>query len=658
MKKTGRRLGSDVRLVPCKILLACVLFFGAVTQLYAVPPRLHVEGNKVKDPNGNIVILRGVALIDLGSLEDWKCGALNAVDRITDPNDTQGGSTGWYTKIIRIMITPPDSINPVGSWPHPFGADNNDLYNLLRTFVDYCAEKEVYVAIDWHYVANTYDHVASTSEFWRYMAPRFAGDSHVIFELFNEPVNPGASDAARWTSVKNDMETWIGIIRDYAPDNLIFVGTPSYCQIIGPTATDPVGDVNVVYISHIYPTHWLSSNHSYYVSTITAAAAAHPVILGEWGFTSDMNYDDTWHIVIGTQTNYGKPIKEFVEGIGVGSIAWCAGGPDWGPPMFYSNGANCDGTLRVGEGEMGGFAKDWFFEASGVEQTIDSTISKCTVNAGKTQGRDSNDIGNITDSFEASGKIASSPLGLYTATHIDVNIVSLADGNIIYHETISFDSSKIVKNNYKYTPPKGTTRGITSLTMNFGNKTFAIKTKNIDLTGLGCPLRLDIKVGSCKFSGDADETVVNGNKTLIPTRLMRLYDDTLVVNKAKAKHNSKKALSDTLSVTGDIAVIDADVNLCNEDVNFVWGAQIFRVPQGRFTASKTGHLYKCSKVVADTNNGSTGLVTAQVDTDKATFTLSLNGANAIDTSGSVPFGIRFADFNEIVPVNSVTGRSW
>ena len=180
----------------CK-LAVLFLFVCIISPLYAVPPRLHVEGNQVKDPNGNNVILRGVALIDLGVIEEWKSGALNAVDLITDQNDTQSNSPGWYTKIIRIMIAPPDSTNPAGSWPHPFDADNNDLYDLLRTFVDYCGQKEVYVAIDWHYVANTYDHVASTSEFWEYMAPRFADDTHVIYELFNEPVNPGASDAAK-----------------------------------------------------------------------------------------------------------------------------------------------------------------------------------------------------------------------------------------------------------------------------------------------------------------------------------------------------------------------------------------------------------------------------------------------------------------------------
>jgi endoglucanase len=478
------------------------IFLCVVMPLYAIPPRLHVDGNKIKDPNGNIVILRGVALIDLGTLEDWKGGALNAIDLITNPNDTQGNSPGWYTKIIRIMIAPPDAVS---GWPHPFNPDNNDLYNLLRTVVDYCAEKEVYVAIDWHYVAHTYDHVASTSAFWRYMAPRFKDDTHVIYELFNEPNNLGGSDAAMWTSVKNDMQTWIDIVRGYAPDNLIFVGTPSYCQIIGPTATNPVSDVNVVYISHIYPLHWLSSSNQYYRDTITAAAAAHPVILGEWGFTSDLTYDDTWHIVIGTRTNYGEPIKEFVEGIGIGSIAWCAGAPDWSPPMFYS-----DNTLRVGEGEMGGFAKDWLFEASGVEQAIDLTITKCKVNAGKVQGQ---------DVFEASGTMASSPLGLSMVTQIDVNIVSLADGNTIYSESIAFDADTDVVNSkykYSYKVPSGEAGAITSLKMDFSRKTFAIKANNINLTGLACPLRLEITMGNYTLSGDAREAVVNGTKMIPP----------------------------------------------------------------------------------------------------------------------------------------------
>ena len=64
-------------------------------------------------------------------------------------------------------------------------------------------------------------------------------------------------------------------------------------------------------------------------------------------------------------------------------MAWCAGGWDWGPPIFYK-----DWTLRVGEGEMGGFAKEWLYETSGVTHNIDLNITKCNVTAGKVQGQD------------------------------------------------------------------------------------------------------------------------------------------------------------------------------------------------------------------------------------------------------------------------------
>jgi hypothetical protein len=541
------------------------------------------------------------------------------------------------------MIAPPDSVS---GWPHPFSPDNNDLYNLLRTVVDYCAEKEVYVDIDWHYVANTYDHVASTSAFWTYMAPRFKDDSHVIFELFNEPINTVGSDAAGWNSVKSDMETWIGIVRASAPDNLIFVGTPRWCQIIGPTATAPVSDGNVVYVSHIYPTHWLS-NKLYYTSTITSAAAAHAVIMGEWGFESSSDPND--YITNGTISNYGQPLKEFVEGIGIGSIAWVAS-CDWGPPMFNTN-----WTLRVGPGEMGGFVKDWLYQASG-----GAIISKCSVTAGKTQARDVNDYNDMKDTFAASGTIIP-PTDINGINTVTATITSVTEDYVVYTEDLNDFNSTVVNSKHKYTHTgkliKGKMGKITSLTLDFRKGTFAITGKNLNLTGLACPLELKFAMGSYELKGHAGETIVNGTKTLIPTRLMRLYKDTLVVNKAKAKHNIK-GFSDTLSVTGDIAVIDTNVNLCNYDVNFVWGNQLFNVAPGKFKASKTGHLYKCAKDVNDAN-GAPEVVTAQVDIDKATFTLSVSKANAINsTSNPIRFGISFADFNEAVDVNRVTGRSW
>ena len=196
----------------------------------------------------------------------------------------------------------------------------------------------------------------------------------------------------------------------------------------------------------------------------------------------------------------------------------------------------------------------------------------------------------------------------------------------------------MVNSKHKYTHTgkliKGKAGTITSLTLDFRQGKFAITAKNIDLTGLASPLELKFTIGDNELSSQAHETIINGPKTTIPTRLMRMYKDTLVVNKAKAKHNSKKA-SDTLSVTGDIAVKDMDIdtnepNLVTEDVVLTWGdingtpTKTLTIPGNAspalasFKASKKGHVYKCSKIhpAEDTNS----LVAAQFDLDQCTFT--------------------------------------
>jgi len=71
----------------------------------------------------------------------------------------------------------------------------------------------------------------------------------------------------------------------------------------------------------------------------------------EWGFTTTSET-----LLNGTISNYGQPLMDFREGLGIGHTAWCAS-YDWGPPMFWSN-----WTLRCGEGEMGCFTKDILYE--------------------------------------------------------------------------------------------------------------------------------------------------------------------------------------------------------------------------------------------------------------------------------------------------------
>jgi hypothetical protein len=449
-----------------------------------------------------------------------------------------------------------------------------------------------------------------------------------MFELFNEPINAGATELERWLSVRDDMQRWINIVRTYAPDTIILVGGPSYCQIIGPTAAHPVTGDNIAYVSHIYPMHWLGGSRAWYTNHITTAALAHPVIMTEWGFQEDSSDSG----LQGTITNYGDPLKDFLDYYGIGMTAWVAS-YDWGPSMF-----NNDWTLRVGEGQMGGFTKDWLYDANealsedvnseedDVNYTIiDMSITSCTVLAGATQRR---------DYFCASGTFAAG-VPDFDVNEIEVRIVG--DGNRIYTETIDINDATITGNVLRYTGPTG---AITSLTINLDANTFAIKARNIDLTGLACPVQLKFTLGSNRLSGQASEAVVNRAR-IIPTRLMKTYKNTLVVTSAR-DINSIRPLWDSFTIRGNIAVEDAnDTNLVDTDLVVTWGAQTFTVPAGSFRALR-GNRYTCSNAIA-----STGLVTAVFNFNTCTFYIKVRNITLDVASGEIDFGLSFSyGFNE------------
>ena len=275
------------------------------------------------------------------------------IDRVTNKSDSQGSSPGWYTKVIRLAVYPSDEED--FSSPFTFTPGSDTYYNtLLRPVVDYCKTKDIYAIIDWHYVGNnTYDKVAETNAFWSYIAPKFANDSHVLFELFNEPLNTsGGSDAANWLTLRPNMQTWIDIIRASAPNNLILVGAPSWSQQVGPAADYPLTGNNIVMVVHLYPGHWtgLYGDPEGYKNEVRHCITRYPIFATEWGFRSSLSGN-----LQGTIANYGQPLMDFYESYKISNSAWVTD-YSWQPQMF-------DGSwnLLVGPGEMGGFVKDTLY---------------------------------------------------------------------------------------------------------------------------------------------------------------------------------------------------------------------------------------------------------------------------------------------------------
>lgn len=532
-----------------------------------------------------------------------------------------GRGTLMKTQVIRIPVFPPHLVE---GWPYPFDPEANDsLYNLLRATVDYCGSKGVYAIIDWHDINDTFQTLQQAVNFWQYMAPRFANDTHVMFELFNEPINNIGSDEENWQSVKADMKVLVDVVRASAPDTLLFVGTPRWCQIIGPVVDDPLDDQNVVYTVHLYPYHWLNDN-LYYMTSIAQAAACVPVILGEWGFI----HPSEDNVLDGTVTNYGEPLKQFAEGLGIGNIAWVAS-YDWQPPMY-----DTDWNLLSGEGYMGCFVKDWLYSGWQAEQELEisMTISRCQVTAGKVQGQ---------DTIEMSGTFTGVPPNLLAVPYLAVSIASSADNAVIYSENCNY-AWDISGNRFIWSERyrKGQPGRIILLVLDFARRSFLLKAQNIDLTGLGCPLDLSVGVGPYVLKGQADEDIVNG-KALIPIRLMKGYADQLRVSRVKVR-TGRKPNTDSLQVSGEITLKDLTKDLRTEEFVLRRGEQTFTIPAGVLRTNRKQTVYSCGNVLTEEG----AKVRLKLDIQKCQFSAQITKTTLDAKTGQVVFGLQFSDFDQ------------
>jgi endoglucanase len=334
-----------LKLTGCLTALASLMLAAGVAS--AALPALHTSGNKIYDASGNVVILRGCALIDLGSLQDWEGGVTAAIDRLTNPNDTSGSSPGFYTKVVRLVIGPPGSGGPWLWSP----TDGGDYYNnLLRPVVNYCASKNIYCIIDFHYVQDISSaNAATATQFWTYIAPLFKNDANVLFELYNEPVNnQNGSDLGNWNAIKGYYQSWYNIVRNAGAPNLCIIGSPNYSATTGTAAQNPLSGYNIAYTCHLYPQHWSSS---WNVSQFETAAPLQPVFVTEWGFG---NYPGNT-LYNSTISAYGQPFMNQMNALGVSWTAWVAD-TSWQPAMFASG-----WVLLVGQNQMGGFVKDTLY---------------------------------------------------------------------------------------------------------------------------------------------------------------------------------------------------------------------------------------------------------------------------------------------------------
>ena len=249
------------RLTMKKILLtmAAVLLMAHTAQSAGPVKRwgqLQVQGTQLCDQQGNPVVLRGVSL-----------GWHNIWPRFYNKKVVRTLKNDWNATVVRAAM----GVTTV---------EDNYLDN--PSFAIECVEKvvkaaikeDIYVIIDWH--AHEM-HTQEAKAFFAQMAQKYGKYPHVIYELYNEPVEDS------WESLKQYASEIITEIRKYDPDNIILMGCPHWDQDVHVVAESPLrGFGNIMYTLHYY-----ASTHKEYLRDRMEDAVKRgiPIFVSESGVT-------------------------------------------------------------------------------------------------------------------------------------------------------------------------------------------------------------------------------------------------------------------------------------------------------------------------------------------------------------------------------------
>jgi endoglucanase len=326
MKRMNKGLAS---LLSAMALLAP----GAVAP--AATPWLHVSGNTIQDPHGNVVTLRGVAVLPQN--EAFYCHYCFDQQIPVVIDQTCDATNGWFSRAVRITVTKADSLTPAA-----------EFANNIDPLVQECVRKGLYAIVDLHFISDYgtgRNAVSQTTvmNFWNYVAPRYANTPNVIFELFNEPKGP-----ADWNAWKTYIQPVVNAVRAVAPNNLILMGSPNWSTFTNNAVTSPISGSNIVYVYHIYPNQGAPTT-ALLDSKFGTAANTVPVYVTEFGWEVGGG-----NVVSGTTSAWGVPFRTYMDAHP--NISWSAFifSDFWHPIMFDHN-----WNLLGGDSFQGQTIKDW-----------------------------------------------------------------------------------------------------------------------------------------------------------------------------------------------------------------------------------------------------------------------------------------------------------
>lgn len=249
--------------------------------------------------------------------------------------------------------------------------------------------------------------------------------------------------------------------------------------------------------------------------------------------------------------------------------------------------------------------------------------SAVSLKAGKTLDTDSMKLAGSLDATDAD--LTNAIGGILTVTIEAAYIPS--PGSITY----TFQVPAASVNDGKYTSPKviplNKADPVTSFSLDTATGAMKFSARNVDLTGLKCPITFSVQFGDYAAEAQLSEVIVNGTKPC-PLPLVMGVMDSLDALKVSGKKGTTPG-TDSVKISGSFT-IDGTINPASPVV-ITLGSDTFTVPGAEFLESSG--KYSCKSV-----NSGNAYISARFDTVKCTYSIQIKAAD-ISGSGKVSFGI-------------------
>lgn len=295
---------------------------GVLDFLFKKKLELFVYGKDIYH-NEQPIILRGVAVGDPHSRQ--------TNDKRT-VNDYETIKKDWSANVVRLSVH-----------PGAFRKDEERTKKFLEKEVEAARKQGLYVIIDWHVIGTPNgwykpcklgeDHYYSyssnfntASDFWKYAANKYRGDTGVIFELWNEPADE--KNNVSWVKLKPYLERLYGIIKGQGADNLIIAPGVWWTYDLRGIKNNPIKGDNIAYAWHNYPPN---GKYIRWQEALDNLDVKYPIVVTEWGYTGD-----TKSFYYSAPNGYAETFKKFMLQKNMHFTAWCWHGT-WMPKMFENN---------------------------------------------------------------------------------------------------------------------------------------------------------------------------------------------------------------------------------------------------------------------------------------------------------------------------------